>query len=446
MPSPRIPPYERCVLDNGLTLVILPRHDVPLVAFNAVLRTGAVGDPPGKSGVAALTAGLLDKGAGPRTAFEFANAVEGAGGSFHAGVSAETLAAGGQFLARDQQLMLELLSDALIEPHFAGTELDKLRTRYIELLKAAKDSDPAELLSTYGRAFLFGRHPYGAPVSGSERSLTHLEPTDVLSFAARDLGADRLALVFAGSVDIGLLKQSVERTFGHWRRAQTPPPRIAPAARASERRVLLVDAPGASQTHFWIGNVGVDKRYPQRAALDLVNTLFGGRFTSMLNSELRIKSGLSYGAVSSFARGSAPGEFAIRSFVPTDATERAIDLALASLARLKDGGVSQQMLDSARAYVLGQYPLTLETAADWAAALGELAAYDLPPDYIASYAERLSAVTLADAAQVIEEAFPDPARVVIVLIGDAARIRGAVERYGALSELALSAPTFGCDV
>jgi zinc protease len=140
-----------------------------------------------------------------------------------------------------------------------------------------------------------------------------------------------------------------------------------------------------------------------------------------------------------------PGEFAIRSFAPTDATARALDLALTSLARLKDGALTQLQLDSARAYVLGQYPLSLETAADWAAALGELALYDLPEDYIAGYAERLCAVTLSDSSKVIQEAFPDPADVAIVLIGDAARIRAAVSGYGALSEVALSAPTFAAE-
>ena len=217
-----IPPHERCTLDNGVALIIMPRSDVPLVAFDAVLRAGAVADPPGRSGAAALTAGLLDKGAGGRDAFQFANTVEGAGGSFHAGVSAEMMAAGGQFLARDQALMLELLSEALIEPHFDGAELEKLRTRHIELLKAAKDSDPSELLSTYGRALLFGSHPYGAPVGGSERSLLSLGREDVLEFARRELGADRLALIFAGDVDAARLKSSVERSFGRWRRAQTP--------------------------------------------------------------------------------------------------------------------------------------------------------------------------------------------------------------------------------
>jgi len=166
----------------------------------------------------------------------------------------------------------------------------------------------------------------------------------------------------------------------------------------------------------------------------------------MLNSELRIKTGLSYGAVSYFARGNVAGEFAIRSFVPTEATAEALELALGSLARLRDTGISQAMLDSARAYVLGQYPLSLETAADWAAALGELAVYDLPPDYIEGYAQSLEAVTLDDAAQTIEEAFPDPANVVLVLIGDAARIRTTAAQHGSVRELALSDPTFGAGI
>ena len=98
-----------------------------------------------------------------------------------------------------------------------------------------------------------------------------------------------------------------------------------------------------------------------------MNTLYGGRFTSILNTELRIKSGLSYGASSSFVRGSVPGEFAIRSFTQTENTGKALDLALETLDKLKHGAIEPAMLESARAYVLGQYPLRLETAANWAA-------------------------------------------------------------------------------
>jgi zinc protease len=438
----RVPAHERIVLPNGLTLVIVPRRDVPLMAFNAVLRGGELGNAQAKPGVASLVAGLLEKGAGERSAFQFADAVEGVGGSFGAGAGPESITIRGQFLARDQQLLLELLGAALLRPRFDADELQKLRSRQIELIKAAKDSDPSELIGTYGRAFLFGEHPYGRPVIGNESSLAQIARADVLDYYREQFGADRLTLVFAGDVDSERLKQAVKKIFGEWAKAPHTAAPLTPPARARERRVLLIDSPGSVQTYFWIGNVGVDRRYAGRAALDLVNTLYGGRFTSILNTELRIKSGLSYGARSGFTRGTVAGEFAIRSFAQTENTGKAIDLALRTLTLLKQEGITAAMLESARAYVLGQYPLEFETAADWAAAMGEIELYRLGSDYIDHYGAALRRVSLKDARAVIDQAFPSADSLAIVLIGDAAKIREQVSGYGPITEIPLTDPAF----
>jgi predicted Zn-dependent peptidase len=216
-------------------------------------------------------------------------------------------------------------------------------------------------------------------------------------------------------------------------------------ARVRERSVLLVDSPGSVQTHFWIGNVGVDRHYPDRAALDLVNTLYGGRFTSILNTELRVKSGLSYGARSGFTRGSVAGEFAIRSFAQTQDTTKALDLALHTLEQLKHGAVTAEMLDSARAYVLGQYPLDFETAMDWTMAMGEIELYGLGAGYIEDYGTQLQNVTLPQMREVIDTAFPSPDAVAIVLIGDAAKLRDQVGRYGPITAMPLTQPDFDGD-
>jgi zinc protease len=437
-----VPAHERFVLDNGITLVVVPRRDVPLVAFNAVLHGGSLADQAAKPGVASLLAGLLEKGAGKRDAFAFADAVEGVGGSFSAGASTESISVRGQFLARDRQLMLELLADALLRPRLESEELETLRGRYIEMIKAAKDADPSELIGLYGRSFVFRGHPYGRPVIGSESSLAAITHRDVLDYYSANFGADRLTLVFAGDVDPAWLRRMVGKLFGRWKRAATHAPLLAPAARVQGRQVLLIDSPGSVQTHFWIGNVGVDRRYPQRAALDLVNTLYGGRFTSIINTELRIKSGLSYGARSGFARGSVPGEFAIHSFAETDNTAKALELTLQTLGRLKREGVSPEMLESARAYVLGQYPLNFETAADWAAALGEIELYGLGPEYIDQYGPALRKVTLQDTRQVIDEAFPAADALAMVLVGDAARIRAQVQGFGTITDMTLTQPAF----
>ncbi len=177
----------------------------------------------------------------------------------------------------------------------------------------------------------------------------------------------------------------------------------------------------------------MNRAYPRRAALDLVNALFGGRFTSLLNTELRIRTGLSYGAGSGFTRGRAAGEFAIRSFAETRHTLRAIDLALTTLARLKRDGVTQAMVDSARSYVMGQYPMNLETAADWAAQLAELELYGLDPGSIEGYGAALRQVSLQAARQVIDEAFPAGRQLALVVIGDATRLGRRLERYGPYS-------------
>ena len=439
----RVPEHERLVLDNGATVILLPRRDVPLLACQVLLRGGSAADPPGAPGVASLVAALLDKGAGQRDAYAFAEAVEGAGGSFTAVAGPEAIALRAQFLARDQELMFELLADALRSPHLQEQEFDQLRARQIEFIKAMKDSEPADLIDSYGRALLFAGHPYAQPVHGSERSLAQLTHGELLDYYHAHFGADRLVFVLAGDIDVQRAEATLRAELGAWARSAVPvslPSPVSPLQ--AGRRVLLVDAPGVAQSHFWIGAPGVDWKYPRRAALELVNTLFGGRFTSLLNAELRIKSGLSYGARSSFLRGTVAGEFAVRSFAATSSTARAIRLALQALDRLHREGVTIEMLSSARAYTLGQYALSLETASDWAGAMAELEFFGLGAGDIDEYPVRLGEVNPQLARAVIAEAFPRSDQVTLVVIGDAARIAGQLEEFGAVVPMRLTDPDF----
>ncbi len=437
----RVPEHERLVLDNGATLILLPRREVPLLACQVLLRGGSAVDSPAPPGAASLVAALLEKGAGARDAYAFAETVEGAGGSYGAAAGPEAIAVRSQFLARDQELMLELLSDTLRAPRLEEREFEHLRERQIEFIKAVKDSEPAELIDAYGRAMLFAGHPYARPVHGSESSLTQVTHAHARHYYRAHFGADRLILVLAGDLDIDRAEQAVRSAFESWPQAVGRPPLAQPVP-STGRRVLLVDAPGAAQSHFWIGTGGVDRKYPRRAALDLVNTLFGGRFTSLLNAELRIKSGLSYGARSGFVRGSVAGEFSIRSFVETASTARAIRLALQALERLHSEGVSAEMLASARAYTLGQYALGLETAADWAAALADIEFFGLGTGYIDDYPAALAEVDPHAARAVIAEAFPMPDQMTLVVIGDAARIGGQLAEFGPIVPMRLTDPDF----
>jgi zinc protease len=438
----KVPAHARVRLDNGVRLILLPRHDVPLIAFVAVVRGGARLHQREHAGVASLTAELLTRGAGEREALAFAEAVEDVGGSLDAEAHSEAVLIHGQFLAQDRTLMLQLLADALQRPHLNAAQFDTLRARRIEFIRAAKDSEPQSLIGAYGRSMLFPQHAYGAPVGGSESTLASIEHHHLAKFYQQQFGADRLTLVFAGDFAAESLHQEVVESFAAWRRAAAPLVALEAPQRIQGRRMLLIDAPGSAQTYFWIANVGVARSYEQRAALDVTNTAFGGSFGSMLVQALRVKTGLTYSASSGFRRGSVAGEFAISSFTQTKSTARAIEIALKTLAALKRGGVEEAGIASARSYILGQYPLTLETAADWAAALAELDLYGLPESDINDYPQQLLRVDPAQCRHAIDTAFPSPDDVDIVLIGDAAKIRSRVERFGPVTEKSLEAPDF----
>lgn len=234
----------------------------------------------------------------------------------------------------------------------------------------------------------------------------------------------------------------MRRAFGDWARAAATLPPLPEPVRMLGRRVLLVDAPGSSQVYFWLGNVGVARRDPDRTTIDVVNTLYGGRFTSILNTELRVKSGLSYGAQSAFVRGTVAAEFAIRSFTVVDNAGQAIDLALATLERLHRDGLSEDALASARRYLLGQFPLAYETASQWGNALADLEFFGLGREDIEAYGPRVAAVDSVAARAVIARAVPRSSDLAIVLIGDAAKLRDIAAAYGPITTMSLADPDF----
>jgi predicted Zn-dependent peptidase len=437
-----VPPFERVELDNGLTLLLMERREIPLIGFQALLRGGALADPHGKEGAANLLALLLEKGAADRDAFAFADAIAAVGGNWSTQGGLEAIAISGDFLSRDQALMIELLADLLQRPRLEPVEFEKLREREIELIRAAKDADLSGLLPIYGSAAIFGDHPYARAVGGSEQSLEGLTHGDVLDYYRHHIGADRLILAVTGDFDSAALRRQVTNAFGAWGRARAPAPEVRVPAHVTGRKVLLIDAPSSVQTYFSIGNVGVSRKYPERAALDVVNTLFGGRFTSMLNTELRIRGGLTYGVRSQLARPTQPGAWQMSSFTRTDATEQAVDLALDVFAKLKAGAVDAAALKSGKTYVIGQFPTQLETASQWAGQLAQLEFYRLDRSYIEEYGPALGAVTLDSATRVTTDVYPSSEDLVFVFIGDAVAIRNVVKKYGPVTEMKLSDPTF----
>jgi predicted Zn-dependent peptidase len=437
-----LPAYERVELENGTVLLLSEKHDVPLIGLRAIVRGGAAADPVGQGGLANLFAGLLEHGAGERDAASFAEAVASVGGELSVAGGQESITISAEFLSRDVELMLELVSDALQEPTLAESEFTKLRDRSINLIKAAKGSNPGNLLPAYGRAFIFGDHPYGNPVGGSESSLADITHEEVLSYYENRVGGDRLIISVVGDFNADAMKQRLTSMFGEWRGAAIELAATPPPEKLAGRRVLLIDKPGATQAYFWIGNVAVGIDYGRRAELDIANTVFGGRFTSMLNNALRVESGLTYGAGSILQRLAAGGLVAISTFSETATTIEAINLSLDLLETLRDTGLDTPMVDSARNYIMGQFPPRLETASQLAAQFALLEFFSLDADYVNGYAAALGATTTEGIGDAINEVYPSANNVAFIVIGDAALLRDALSEYGPVMEMSIVEPRF----
>jgi len=438
--------YREIALPNGARVILMPKKDVPLISFTARLRGGALTDPAGKEGLAALTATLLERGAGKRNAQQFAETVDSAGGTISTGSARESLVIRGQFLSSDSDLMLDLLSDMLRRAQFTPEEVEKARARSVEEIAAAKDSDLRSLTPLYFHAFHFAGHPYGRAVGGTEASIPTITREDVLAYYKGNFAPDRLILAIVGDFDSKAMEARVRKSFSDWN-AKGAAFVKAPATTVSQgRRVLLVDKPDATQTYFWIGNTGIARTDSDRVVVDLANTVFGGRFTSMLNTELRVKTGLTYGANSQLSRETAAGAVAIASYTKTETTAQAVDLALDILKRYRSSGVDEAAYQSVKSYALGQFPPRLETAGALADRLTEISFYGLDRKDVDQYAATIEATSREKINQIVTKVYPDPANLTFVFIGSADKIRDAVKKYGKVTEMKITDKAFAPEV
>jgi len=435
----RLPEIRDITLPNGARILLAERHDVPLVALSAYVRGGSLTDPEGKEGVASLTAEMLRKGAGKRSAEQIAEAADGVGGALATGAGMEGFYVSGEFMTGDADLMIELVESVLREPTFPDSEFVKLRSQSVDGIVALKD-DPGNVFRAYGSAYFYGTHPYGRPVGGDEATVAALTRDDVLRCYRDQFGGNRLILVVVGDFAVSRLEPKLRAAFGDWGKAAGALPRVTEPERVGGRRVLLVDKADATQTYFWIGNRGVSALDPDRDILDVANTSFGGTFASLLNTALRVKSGLTYGASCRLQRLSAGGSVGIGSYTKTESTQKAIDLTLETLRGFRAAGLETARLSSARNYINGQFPTDLETAGQLAGQLAVNAFHGLGQEEITGYPARIASVDSAAVHRIVARVYPPDSDLVLVLVGNAAKVRGVAKRYGSVTEIPLARP------
>ena len=433
----RLPPITRATFDNGLRVLIVEYHELPLVEFHLIVGAGAAEDPPGKGGLAALTAGTLTRGTGKLSADELARAIESLGGRITATPGTDGTIVTAEFLSPDFAAGLDLLRQVLLDPAFARDEVRRRRDEQAAGIVAALE-DASAIADECFAGFLYGSHPYGRPIEGLSATVPKLGRGDVADFYERWYRPNDTILVLVGDVFAAEATVRLREAFGAWRpRPDALAVRAAPPSRLTARRVLLVDKPDATQTQIRLGNVAIARNDPAYVPAVVANTILGGGFTSQLIEELRIKRSLTYSAWSMFAARLAGGDFRLGTFTKTPTTTETLALALSVEGEFRSHAPARERLAKAKTYLRGQFPLRIESPDALAARLAEAEFNALGPEELATYRARVAAVTPEQAAAVAGKLMPPPEAVAIVVVGKAAEIHDALaSRFGPLETMA----------
>lgn len=424
----RLPQFTRQVLSNGAVLNVMPRKDVPLVTIKVTFKGGAEAEPAGYSGLANATAEAIRRGTTKRTQEQFANELDSLGAQFEASADLQSVNISAEFLSKDLAAGLDLLLDAIARPAFREDEIKKVVAQFVDAAKSLKDS-PDAVAGEYYRSFFYGpSHPYGRPAD--ELTYAKIGREQIADFHKRMFVGRNMIVAVAGDLDPAAAVKTLNAAFSSVPAGEAYQWKQAPAAQARKTRIAVVDKPDATQTTFLIGQPGIERSHPDRVPLWVVNTVFGGRFTSILNDELRVNSGLTYGASSRFDQTHLPGRITIASFTRTETTGKAVDMALSLLKRLRETGLTADQLSSAKQYLKGSYPADrLETPDQLVNILNEIELHDLNRGEVDDLFSRIDAVTLDRANEIIKKYYGS-GNLTFLLLGNAAKFKDDLKKYG----------------
>jgi zinc protease len=425
----QLPAFQRVQLPNGMTLLLLEKHELPLISIEMALRSGSVDDPAGKEGVASLTASLLRKGTATRSSEQFSSDLDFMGMQFNASADQDATHLSADFLKKDLDAALALLGDVVLHPTFPEAEVKKKIAQEQDGIRSAKD-DPSNVIQLYFMKFLYGDHPYGRPSGGDETSLGKISRDDIAGFYRGHYTPGNAVIAVVGDFDSAAMQKKIAEVFGSWSGKATAAMVVSTPKAVSGKRVLLVDKPDATQTYFMIGDVGIASTNGDRGYIEVVNTLFGGRFTSLFNTELRIKSGFSYGAFSYFEEMRAPGPFIMSTFTKNATTGPAIDKSFEVLGRLHKDGFTAEEIASAKTYINGTLPPRFETTPQLAHTMTTLELSGITREQFNQNLVKLQGTSGTDAHRVIETYFPSQ-DYVMVLVGKGSEIQKIAAKYAA---------------
>jgi zinc protease len=425
------PAFERRRLSNGLDCLLVDLPGRPLVSASLVIRRGAVDEPSSLGGATVLAARGLSEGTERYSAVELVEAAERLGASLHAEAGWDATSAGIDVPVERLVPALELLAELVQRPTFPALEIERLREERLNDILQARADPRRRAEEAFAETIFAPGVPYRRPAGGLPETVRELDRDALAATFAQGIDPTEMALVVGGDLSGLDVAALAEPLFGRWPASpsatRSAPPAITTAV--DERIIRIVHRPAAVQTEIRIGHIGLPRRTDDYHAVVVMTTILGGLFNSRLNSKLREEKGYTYGASASFDMRRGPGPFGARAAVNTDATAPAIVDTLAELQRIVDEPVTAAELAAGRDFLVGVFPLRFETPGPVVGAIAGLVVQGLPDGELQHYRPAIEAVTAEDVLAAAQ-AYLDPDRAAIVLVGDADAIAGPLEAAG----------------
>jgi zinc protease len=388
----KIPKPAEKTLANGLRVIVVPKHDMPLVAARLLVKTGAEADPKDRAGVAGLTATVLRQGTKTRSAEQIARGVEALGATLESGARWDSSTVDMSVMSRNLGKAMEFLADAVRNPTFPKDELDRERQQSIDVLQVEL-TEPRALAGHVITKLVYADAPYGHNLGGTPQSLEKITRDDLAKFHRAHYRPDNAVLVFGGDVKADAAFALAEKLFGSWPKGSSSARAASTAAKAPAPRVVVIDMPDAGQAAVVVGRQGIRRTDASYLQAIVANSVLGGGYSARLNQEIRIKRGLSYGAGSSFGARRDVGPFIARTETKNESAAEVAGLLIDELNRLGAAHVPEEELTPRKAVLIGNFARGLETTTGVVDTISSYALYGLPLSDAERYISNVQGVT-----------------------------------------------------
>lgn len=406
---------------NGMTVLVLEQHFLPIVEIHALVKTGSAYDPADKAGVANLVASLLDEGTITRSSKQLAEQIDFIGGSLEAKAGEDFTTASARVLKKDVDLGFTLLADVLMHPAFPKHEFERVRSQIMGEIASDSD-DPGHVAMKAFNQLVFHNHPYRWPVQGTEETVGKITLTDVQTFYAKEYLPNQVILAIVGDLSVEQATALVQTHFGPWKKGTSQTRTTRKPAAVEKKSIQLIEK-DLTQSTIVLGHGGISRNNPDYYAVTVMNHILGaGGFSSRLMDSIRDKQGLAYGIMSHYDARALPGSFWVNLQTRTEATNQAITGVLNEIKAIRDNPVSDQELSEAKSFLMGSFPLRLDSTAKLAQVLAQVEYYGLGFEYFSQYPKWIDRVTKDDVQRVAKQ-YLDPQRYALVVVGNAAKAK-----------------------